>query len=132
MITTAIAVRRQWVSSSGEIAGPLVNDIAAEPIVPLAPSMDESTAQRLLKLLGLVSAATLMPLALLLYNVPPLRDTLHWLSPLITACGVPALLVRLLFRRRLTNRAVSGLQTTGIAVGPSGDGDGSQRVFRVA
>ena len=82
--------------------------------------MAESTAQRLLKLLGLISAATLLPLALLLTNVPPLRSTLHWLSPLITACGVPAILVGLLFRKRLTDRALTALQTTGIGVGALG------------
>ena len=61
-----------------------------------------------------------MPIALLLYFTPPVQSTLHWLSPLLTLCGVPAVLVGLLFWRRVTHAARSGLQTAGIAIGALG------------
>ena len=48
------------------------------------------------------------------------RTTLHWLSPLAGVCGLPALLTGLLFWRRLTDRAHSGLQTAGIGIGALG------------
>ena len=124
LMATAIPVWRNWRDLASPLTAAIVNDgandVEAEPVMLRATSIDESTAQRLLKVLGLVSAATLLPLALLLYNVPPLRTTLHWLAPLMTACGVPALLVGLLFRRRLTDVALTALQTTGIGVGAFG------------
>ncbi|MCI0333023.1 MAG: hypothetical protein L0228_07360 [Planctomycetes bacterium] len=83
-------------------------------------SLVEAEANRVLLFVGLVSAAAVMPLALLLYFAPPLRTTLRWLSPLVSMCGLPALLVGLLFWRRMTDRAFSGLQTAGIGVGALG------------
>ncbi len=95
--TAMLAVRRRWEGT-----------------------LDELEANRVLVLLGVASVATVMPLALLLYNVPPLRTTLHWLSPIVAVCGLPALLVGLLFWRRMPDRRLSGLQTAGIGVGVLG------------
>ena len=86
----------------------------------VASGLDETHAQRLLAFLGIVSFATFLPLALLGYKVPPLYGTLHRLSPLVVMCGLPAMLVGLLFRRRLADKRLSGLQTAGIAVGVLG------------
>jgi hypothetical protein len=81
-------------------------------------NLSEREATRLFTFLGIASAAALMPLALLLHNVPPPTATLHWLSPLEVACGLPALLVGLLFWRRMKSQ--TGLQTSGVAVGVVG------------
>jgi hypothetical protein len=54
----------------------------------------------LLVFLGLVSAATLLPLALLAYRSPPLGIVLQRLSPLVAVSGLPALLIGLVFWRR--------------------------------
>ena len=74
----------------------------------------------MLMFLGLVSAAAVMPLALLLSYVPPLAQALNWLSPLVTVCGLPALAVGLLFWRCMTDREFAGLQTAGISIGVVG------------
>ena len=60
-------------------------------------ALDEVEAHGLLQFVGLVSVAAFMPLALLLHNVPPIKTTLHWLSPIVTLCGLPALSIGLLF-----------------------------------
>ncbi len=101
-----LVVRRQWLAVGN----------AADP----EATLDGSAANRVLVFLGLVSAATLVPLALLVYNVPPPRETLHWLSPLAAVCGLPAVLVGLLFWRRVTDRRLTGLQTAGVGVGALG------------
>jgi len=111
LVTTSITTRRRWIVTAGG---------TADPGVPLLPSLAEVEANRVLLLLGMTTAAALMPLALLLHNVPPLGTTLHWLSPLAGVCGLPALLTGLLFWRRLTDRAHSGLQTAGIGIGALG------------
>ena len=80
----------------------------------------ETAARHVLVFLGLVSAATVLPLALLAYKVPPIEVTLHRLSPLVTVCGLPALVVGLLFWRRIADRRFAGLQTVGIGVGVLG------------
>jgi hypothetical protein len=98
--SACLAVCRRWMTNGGSLA--------------------EIEAHRVLLLLGLVSAAAIMPLALLLYFAPPARTTLHWLSPLVSLCGLPALLTGLLFWRRMTDQAFSGLQTAGIGVGALG------------
>jgi hypothetical protein len=120
LATTSIAIRRRWIVGVGGTAAPAVDIAATEPAAPLSSSLEEQEANRVLMFLGLVSAAALMPLALLLKIVPPLEITLHWLSPLATACGMPALLVGLLFWRRMRDTTHSGLQTAGIAVGALG------------
>ncbi len=99
LLTTAYALYRRWTA---------------------AESVTEVDAHRVLKFIGLVSVASVMPLALLLHNVGAVDATLHWLSPLMLLCGLPALLVGLLFWRRITDRALSGLQTVGIGVGSLG------------
>ena len=81
LATIFIAVRPHWASVPTRPVESITTGAAVETTAPLSASMVESTAQRLLKLLGLISAATLLPLALLLTNIPPLRSTLHWLSP---------------------------------------------------
>ena len=81
------------------------------------PPLAESEAHRVLVFLGLVSVSTLMPIALLLHLVTPIRMTLHWLSPVLTLLGLPALGAGLLFWRKLTDKSLAGLQTAGIAVG---------------
>jgi hypothetical protein len=82
--------------------------------------LGEAAARHALVFLGLVSAATMLPLALLVYKVPPIEVTLHRLSPLVTICGLPALAVGLLFWRRMADRRLAGLQTVGIGVGVLG------------
>ena len=47
-------------------------------------------------------------------------ETLHRLSPLVVWCGVPALLVGLLFWRRMTRAAIVGLADGGLGVGVLG------------
>jgi hypothetical protein len=106
LITTCVATRRRWEPEVGEPTE--------------ATSLTEAEANRVLMFLGVTTAAALMPIALLLHNVPPLPTTLHWLSPLAGLCGLPVLLVGLLFWRRLVDRTHSGLQTTGIGVGALG------------
>ncbi len=83
-------------------------------------SLSGSVANRVLLFLGIVSTATLMPLALLLHYTPPARETLHWLSPLVLFSGVPATATGLLFWQRLRAKEKLGLQTGGIAVGALG------------
>jgi hypothetical protein len=107
LISTAVATHRRWQAGAAGSAS-------------AAPPLNELEANRLLLFLGVVSAAAVMPLALLLNNAPPVRTTLHWLSPLVLACGLPALVVGLLFWRRITDRALAGLQTAGIGVGALG------------
>ncbi len=88
----------------------------------LEPVFGESNAYRLFTFLGVVSAATFFPLALLAWKVPPVEETIHRLSPLVVWCGVPALLCGLLFWRRMTERKLSSVQTAGLAVGVLGAG----------
>jgi hypothetical protein len=109
-----------------------------------APMLAEDEASRVLVFFGLASAAAVVPLTLLLFNVPPANVTLHWLAPLLTVVALPALLVGLLFARNrgcsrgaahappalhagdeLTLRSGApypsvALQTAGIAVGVAG------------
>lgn len=99
LLTTAYVLYRRWTA---------------------ADAVAEVDAHRVLKFVGLVSVASLMPLALLLHNVPPIDVTLHWLSPIVTLCGLPSLLVGLLFWRRIADSALSALQTVGIGVGSLG------------
>ncbi len=86
----------------------------------VAPELDETQANRLFMFLGLVSAATFFPLALCVWKVPPVEDTIHRLSPLVVWCGVPALVCGLLFWRRMSGGKLSGTQTAGISVGVLG------------
>lgn len=86
----------------------------------LAATPSESTAIRLLLFLGVVSAATLLPLALLFYRVGLIEETLHRLSPLWVLCGVPGLLAGLYFWRRVADRRFTGIQTAGLSVGTFG------------
>lgn len=111
----------------------------------LAAHWTETEALRLLTFLGVVSAATFFPLALLTWKVPPVIDTIHRLSPLAVWYGVPALVVGLMFwQRRNTsdlgrasaesplvaaaggslaldnNRVSVGVQTAGLAIGVLG------------
>lgn len=109
--TVVAAMHRRWRVAANE---------TADGESKSAADLPELEANRVLIFLGLVSAATIMPLALLLHNVPPVQATLHWLSPLGTVCGLPALVVGLLFWRRISDRAKAGLQTAGIAVGAAG------------
>lgn len=80
----------------------------------------ESHALRLLTFLGVVSAATFFPLALLAWRVPTVEEALHRLSPLVVWCGVPALVVGLVFWRRMARREWTAVQTAGLAVGVLG------------
>ncbi|MGE3244421.1 MAG: hypothetical protein AB7I57_25385, partial [Pirellulales bacterium] len=80
----------------------------------------ELQAFRLLTYLGVTSAATFFPLALLAWRVPTVEETLHRLSPLVVWCGVPALVVGLVFWRRMTRKEWSAVQTAGLAVGVLG------------
>ena len=91
------------------------------------PELDESNAYRLFTFLGVVSAATFFPLALLAWKVPPVEETIHRLSPLVVWCGVPALVCGLLFWRRMTARKIERVQTAGLAVGVLGAGDHGRR-----
>ena len=106
LITSSVALWRHW--------APVVSELGE------ATSLTELEANRALMFLGVTTAAALMAIALLLHVVPPLAITLHWLSPLVALCGLPAVLVGLLFWRRLVDRTYSGLQTTGIGVGALG------------
>ena len=63
----------------------------------------ETLAVQVLVFLGEVTAATVVPVALLAYLVPPVQETLHWLSPLVLVAGLPALVVGLLFWQRAAN-----------------------------
>lgn len=101
--SVAIVVARRWIAKFDD-----------------GDSMPELEANRTLMFLGIATAAAIMPLALLLHNVPPIRDTLHWLSPLAVLCGLPALATGLLFWQRIKDAAKSGLQTAGIAIGVLG------------
>ncbi|MEX2112460.1 MAG: hypothetical protein WD845_04705, partial [Pirellulales bacterium] len=124
---------RRWAEPTATLA--LLYALAAVPIAcyvattsvvvrrrAIDPVFEESNAIRLFTLLGVVSAATFFPLALLAWKVPPVEDTIHRLSPLVVWCGVPALLCGLLFWRRMTERKLSGIQTAGLAVGVLGAG----------
>ncbi len=81
------------------------NNFTPRSVLP-APSSDVPLGSRhlqehsLLVFLGLVSAATLLPLALLAYRSPPLEVVLQRLSPLVAVSGLPALLVGLMFWRQ--------------------------------
>jgi hypothetical protein len=99
IVTVGLATRRRW-----KLAGPFT----------------EVEAHGSFILVGLISASALMPLALLLHNVPPASATLHWLSPNVTLLGLPAMFVGLLFWHRLSHKAFGGLQTAGIAIGVLG------------
>ncbi len=132
LLTTSVVTGRRWTSEGRGAAGADGESGTAEPAVPTAMSMSEVEANRVLTFLGIASTAALMPLALLLHNVPPLGTTLHWLSPLGVLCGMPAVLVGLLFWRRMTDRAFSGLQTIGIGVGARRADDGRRRCARLA
>jgi hypothetical protein len=85
-----------------------------------AAEFDEADANRLLAFLGVVSAATFFPLALLAWLSRPIDDVVHRLSPLVVWCGVPALVTGLVFWRRMTDRRLGGMQTAGVAVGVLG------------
>jgi len=81
---------------------------------------EEPQAFRLLTYLGVASAATFFPLALLAWRVPRVEETLHRLSPLAVWCGVPALVVGLVFWRLMTRKEMTAVQTAGLAVGVLG------------
>lgn len=108
----------------GLAAVPIANYLATSVAVTgrrlQSQCVGDVVAQRILLFLGLVSAATLLPLALLVYLVPPIEATLHWLSPLVTICGLPSLAIGLLFWRRLAGQGIAALQTAGIGVGVLG------------
>ena len=99
LITSSVAVWRHWAPVIGELGE--------------ATSLTELEANRVLMFLGVTTAAALMAIALLLHNVPPLAITLHWLSPLVALCGLPAVLVGLLFWRRLVDRTSLGFADRG-------------------
>lgn len=129
LLAHGVVIHRRWLPLAAVNQAPVQDGAsswfnvlmsAANSSPQVASSLSEIDANRTLLFLGLVSAATLMPLALLLHNMPPIMTTLHWHSPLVAACGLPALLTGLLFWRRLTNREHSGLQTTGVGVGVLG------------
>lgn len=80
----------------------------------------ESQAFRLLTFLGVTSAATFFPLALLTWRGTTVEEALHQLSPLAVWCGVPALVVGLVFWRRMTRKDMTAVQTAGLAVGVLG------------
>jgi hypothetical protein len=82
--------------------------------------LNETAAQRFFILLGIASAAAFSPLGLLVSKMPPVPDALHRLSPLVVLCGVPAVVVGLLFWARMKDRRFTGTQTAGIAVGVLG------------
>lgn len=82
--------------------------------------LDESVANRLLVLMGIVSYAAFFPLALLLYKSGTILTTVERLSPLLVLCGVPSLALGLLFWRRLVARELAALQTAGLAIGTLG------------
>jgi len=100
LASTCMGIRRRWSAAAGVL--------------------NEIEASRTLSLLGLLSAAAIVPTGLLLHFVPPARATLHWLSPLVSLYGLPALLTGMLFWRRMTDKAFSALQTAGIGVGALG------------
>ncbi len=121
-------LRRHWTApkSSGE-ASLNENSAAADDQLVTAESrstsaavLDQLFAQRLFTLLGTVSAAAFLPLALLAAKMPPVTAALHRLSPVVVMYGVPALLTGLLFWRRRHESLHRGTQTGGIAVGVLG------------
>lgn len=133
LMSACAAIGKQWaISHSAKVvsAAKVGNEAPAEPVVPEgaqagagreeSQSFDAADGSRVLMFLGMVSAAVIMPLALLLYFAPPMRITLHWLSPLVAVLGLPSLVMGLLFWRRLKDKAHSGLQTAGIGVGVLG------------
>lgn len=83
-------------------------------------NVDETSANRLFILLGVVSYAALLPLALLLYKTGTPLVNAQRLSPLVVLGGVPSLATGLLFWRRFTARELSAVQTAGVAVGVVG------------
>jgi hypothetical protein len=83
-------------------------------------SLSEQAAQRVFTLIGVLSAAACVPLALLGSKLPPITDAIHRLSPVLVWCGLPAVLVGLLFWRRMAARHLVGIQTMGLAIGVLG------------
>jgi len=111
LVAVVAAVWRRW--------GPAhINSPGDDDETPTA--LPEIEANRVFVVLGLATAATVMSLALLLYIARPIQSSLHWLSPVAAVCGLPSLLTGLLFWRRARDRAQTGLQTAGIAVGVLG------------
>ncbi len=99
----------QYVLAGVPIAGYVAVTVALLKRHWLEP-LDEPASYRVLTFLGIVSAATMLPLALLVYLLPPLAVALHRLSPLVVPCGLPALLTGLFFWQRPAVRADSVLE----------------------
>lgn len=131
-----LAVRR-WSGISPDVVTPLAMQyaLASVPVVcyvattsvvarrqATASEVSETSTQRFLAFLGLVSAATFFPLALLAWKLRPIEEAVHWLSPLVVWCGVPALMWGLVFWRRVTGRNLTAIQTAGLTVGLLGAG----------
>jgi hypothetical protein len=83
-------------------------------------SLSEECAQRVFTLLGVLSAAMFLPLALLAAKLTSIEAAIQRLSPVWVWCSAPAVLVGLLFWRYLADRRLSGTQTAGLAVGVLG------------
>lgn len=119
LLAAGYVIYRRWQPASS-CDNPAADGDERMAVAERDNALTEVDANRTLLFLGLVSAATIMPLALLLHHIPPLMTALHWLAPLATACGLPALLTGLLFWRRLTDLEHSTLQTSGVGVGVLG------------
>lgn len=83
-------------------------------------ALSEQAANRLFVVLGVLTYAMLLPLALLLHKTGTFLPTLERLSPLIVLCGVPSLATGLLFWRFRGVEKQAGMETAGIGVGVLG------------
>ena len=136
LVSAGIALRRRWIGNVAMIIGespqisarhwrsqwhPTWCKLATglKDAVPIVGRVGDVEANRVLLFLGMVSAAAIMPLALLLYFAPPRETTLIGF-----AAGVRLRFAGAaggsLFWRRMVGADVSGLQTAGIGVGALG------------
>ncbi|HEY5314325.1 MAG TPA: hypothetical protein VIK18_17460, partial [Pirellulales bacterium] len=86
------------------------------------PEWGEAQANELLELLGTVSFAAAVTLALLLVKTGAVWDSLCQLAPLASVSGVPALAVGLLIMQRLKAAELAGLRTAGTSIAVLGAG----------
>lgn len=92
------------------IGGPLISMRAT-------PQWSERKSSRLQTLLGIVTLATLLPLAILVYQVNRGLTTFQTLAPIISLAGAPALAMGVLSWLKVTKKSLAWQRVIGVSIG---------------
>lgn len=83
-------------------------------------AIDESKSNELFVLFGLITYATLLPLALFLYKIWRAPSVIHDMSPVLSLFSVPAVVVGIFSWRRLGESTPATMRIAGVSIGSLG------------